>query len=80
MESIEVGLEGVECNEMGWDEVGWIGSVCSTVGLRRADRTQYKFSFVFHKCYAIARFIPCLEKYSQSEARITVAYSAVCNG
>ena len=25
-------------------------------------------------------FIPCLEKYSQSEARITVAYSAVCNG
>ena len=25
-------------------------------------------------------FIPCIEKYSQSEARITVAYSAVCNG
>ena len=37
MESIEVGLEGVECNGMGWDEVGWIGSVCSTVRLRRAD-------------------------------------------
>ena len=25
-------------------------------------------------------FIPCLEKYGQSEARITVANSAVCNG
>ena len=25
-------------------------------------------------------FTPCLKKYSQSEARITVAYSAECNG
>ena len=25
-------------------------------------------------------FIPCLEKCSQSQARITVAYSAICNG
>ena len=41
-------------------------------------------------CYIVLRyvalrcivlyFIPCLEKYNQSEARITVAYSAVCNG
>ena len=30
--------------------------------------------------YHILIFIPCLEKYSQSEARITVAYSAVWNG
>ena len=29
---------------------------------------------------AVLHFIPCLEKYSQSEARITVAYSAVCTG
>ena len=29
--------------------------------------------------YTIIYFIPCLEKYSQSEAKITVAYSAVCN-
>ena len=28
----------------------------------------------------ILPFIPCLENYSQSEARIAVAYSAVCNG
>ena len=28
----------------------------------------------------ILTFTPCLEKYNQSEARITVAYSAVCNG
>ena len=37
------------------------------------------------KCYLLVwqklmYFIPCLEKYSQSEARITVAYSTVCNG
>ena len=28
----------------------------------------------------ILTYIPCLAKYSQSEARIAVAYSAVCNG
>ena len=30
--------------------------------------------------YMLMYFIPCLEKYSQSEATITVTYSAVCNG
>ena len=43
-------------------------------------RTVRLINFAPFRSHAVPFFIPCLEKYSQSEARITVAHSAVRNG